>query len=203
MKLFDRYQMSARKIVLKPRVVWEDGKMIGIGNVEKEEWRHIPDCKTFRISSYGNIKQNNEDRKITCYEEKKTKYKKLLCQIQYDNGEKKTAKIAPLVNLVFNGEKPSDKHTTDHIDCDSTNNYYKNLRWSTKSEQSRNQRYRSDRKYVGILQRGQSWRADIWFDGKYIPLGSFSTPEEAGQAYNDALIKYGITDRQPNIIPSR
>ena len=37
------------------------------------------------------------------------------------------------------GSKPSDLHTIDHIDRDTTNNYADNLRWATESEQKLNQ----------------------------------------------------------------
>jgi hypothetical protein len=41
-----------------------------------------------------------------------------------------------LVCTVFNGDKPSNIHTADHIDKNRTNNIYTNLRWLTPQDQS-------------------------------------------------------------------
>jgi len=45
-----------------------------------------------------------------------------------------------LVAAAFLPPKPSERHSIDHIDRDSSNNSVSNLRWATGSEQKRNQR---------------------------------------------------------------
>lgn len=51
---------------------------------------------------------------------------------------KKQRSIHQLVCLTFVGEKPCESYTVDHIDQNKVNNYYKNLRWASRTEQNMN-----------------------------------------------------------------
>jgi HNH endonuclease len=75
----------------------------------------------------------------------------------------------------------------DHIDGDSLNNVFSNLRDVTRKQNSRNmKRAHKDNKtgYLGVhnpRNRGR-YKATIWVDGE-INLGYYNSPEEAHHAY--------------------
>jgi hypothetical protein len=54
----------------------------------------------------------------------------------------------------------------------------------------RNQSPCKGRRFKGVYTRGNKWRARIMVSGKTKYLGTFNTPEEAAQAYNDAIDLY-------------
>lgn len=79
----------------------------------------------------------------------------------------------------------------DHIDGDKANNRLSNLRHATGSENLQNQR-RAHRNStsgflgVSIQRRDGKWLATIKAGAKRLRLGTFSTPEEASDCYQEA-----------------
>lgn len=86
--------------------------------------------------------------------------------------------------LYMTGEWPA---YIDHIDGNSLNNRFANLRLSTHSENMRNQvspRKDNTSGFRGVCRsRNGKWQANITVSGKQRHLGIFSTPEEASDAY--------------------
>jgi hypothetical protein len=79
---------------------------------------------------------------------------------------------------------PECKPCVDHIDRNKLNNAITNLRWATRSENSRN------KESTGLLPKGvcanatrKRFRSFIRHEGKQLYLGTFDTPELAAQAY--------------------
>lgn len=114
-----------------------------------EYWCSLYDNKFDKcmVSNLGRIEYKNirsfgflEDG----YMKKKIKYKRYC--VHY------------LVCIAFHGNPPSDKHTTDHINNESTDNNYENLRWATKSEQACNRK--SVRKVKAVNKDGEIFK--IW-----------------------------------------
>lgn len=92
----------------------------------------------------------------------------------------------------------------DHVDGDRKNNRIENLRHIGSVGNGRN---RSTRPALSGLPRGVSYhkkyreknfRAAVHVGGKQIHLGLFSTAGEAHQAYREAALKLGFTERHIN-----
>ena len=91
----------------------------------------------------------------------------------------------------------------DHKDTNSQNNKIENLRELTNSENGRNTNKRKSRigklatsSYKGVSwdKRTKKWISSIFFNKKNIFLGRFGNEDDAGQAYNDAIRKYGLEE---------
>ena len=91
--------------------------------------------------------------------------------------------------LVTGMEPPEE---IDHRDRDSFNNRWKNLRAATRQEQNRNRGIQSNNKVgiKGVSRKGHRYRATIILSRKQIHLGTFDTPEEAGQVYMEAAKRF-------------
>mgnify|MGYP001561184830 len=102
--------------------------------------------------------------------------------------------IAISMHRLILGLIPNDGKQVDHRDCDGLNNTRANIRFSTQTENLRNQRISSRNKsgFKGVswFKRDKKWKADIRLDGKGIFLGIFATKEEAHQAYCMAATEY-------------
>lgn len=85
------------------------------------------------------------------------------------------------------GEWP--KFDVDHIDGNTRNDAFNNLRDVTTAQNVQNQKFPHKRNktggFLGVSkQKNRSkWRARICTNGKTILLGTFNTPEEANEAY--------------------
>ena len=82
----------------------------------------------------------------------------------------------------------------DHINHDFTDDRIENLRAATRSQNQRNRKganKNSTSKFLGVSldkRNRNTWRANIYVDGKQTFLGNFETEIEAAIAYNNAAI---------------
>ena len=91
----------------------------------------------------------------------------------------------------------------DHINRNKLDNRKCNLRFATVEENNRNRGPRITCKsgYKGVSKKGNKWAAAIRSSlGLVHSLGSFSTPELAAKAYNEAALKYHGAFAYQNII---
>lgn len=91
--------------------------------------------------------------------------------------------------LLMTGDWP--KHTIDHIDRDSTNNKWDNLRDVTQFENNLNKSAYSCNStgYKGVNKKGNRFWARITVGRKTYRLGYHGTPEEAARAYDAKAIE--------------
>ena len=101
-----------------------------------------------------------------------------------NNGKQKKMSIHRLVAIHYI-PNPENKPCVDHIDRDTQNNNLSNLRWATCRENNSN---RTDqREFIGVRKSGDRYRALIEIDGKKKHLGTYTTQEDASDAYKKAL----------------
>lgn len=91
--------------------------------------------------------------------------------------------------LLMTGDWP--KHTIDHIDRDSTNNKWDNLRDVTQFENNLNKSAYSCNStgYKGVNKMGNRFWARITVGRKTYRLGYHDTPEKAARAYDTKAIE--------------
>ena len=99
----------------------------------------------------------------------------------FKNNKRKIFKIHRLIAIYFI-DNPNNYSEIDHIDRDKQNNNLENLRWASRSINSRNRNNRG--KYLkGVFKRNNKFEASIRIDGKLTYLGVFDTELEAHQIY--------------------
>ena len=122
---------------------------------EDEQFRLV---QGFRVSQYGRYKTSRSERIITPMPGKGAVYATVGTNVLF---HRLVAEAWP--DIV--GVQPSEYHNIDHVDQDVTNNNASNLRWSTQSDQLKNQTRKqthetsSVRKMaVDVLCPGHDWK---------------------------------------------
>lgn len=105
--------------------------------MKKERWSPIEGCDgSYEISDYGRVRSGkNSVRRILKQGTDRYGYKTVVLRI---NGISKTFRVHRLVANAFVPKKDGREYI-DHIDTNKSNNHHKNLRWVTKSENSKNE----------------------------------------------------------------
>lgn len=160
------------------------------------EFRVIKGYPNYSISNYGHCLNIKTNRYLKPYHSKKG----YLCVDLYNIDGGKVKKIHQLVGEQYL-DKPSDKHTIDHIDRNKLNNQLSNLRYATNQEQQLNKKpttIMNGKKvscgFRGVYKRGQKYIAQKRFDERNVYIGRYDSSVLAGQAFD----KYIIANNLPN-----
>ena len=109
------------------------------------------------------------------------------------DGNYKNVYVHKLVARYFI-KNPDKKRCIDHIDRDRLNNDYRNLRWATYLENSRNHSKRSDNTsgYIGVCwnKKANKWKVQIKVNGKNIYIGVYDDIEDAKRARAEKVELY-------------
>lgn len=180
---------------------------------EPEVWKSIPDYEgIYEISSWGKVKGLE---RLVGYRRKgflKIVSEKILANHirgtyefvnLYKENKRDPKNVNVLVAMVFLENYDASK-LVNHKDKNKLNNYYKNLECVSPRENvtfSINKKLTSS-KFVGVrvrfFKRKKAITSDIYHNGKTKHLGTFTTEEEAHQAYINALKDYGLTNKYAN-----
>lgn len=138
---------------------------------DPETWKSLEpfEFRAYDISSYGRVR-NNKTLKIIKPSIRESGYHR--SAIINSHGDRSNINVHKYVALSFIGPSPGDEYTVDHIDRDPHNNFYKNLRWATKEQQTNNK---------SAKQKGHGRRVNQYdLDGNFIK--TWNTAQEAGDA---------------------
>lgn len=105
-----------------------------------EEWKNLSfvNCSKYEVSNFGKIRNVQTGKCLTGFlNRKKNPYRQVL--LGNDNKETKALRVCRLVAMAFvDNPDPANKIFVDHIDGDSLNDVYTNLRWVTRKENNNN-----------------------------------------------------------------
>ena len=161
---------------------------INTENLDKnfEKWASIDGYLNYQVSWWGRVLNTKTGRIL-----------KLQGTHGYNhvnlsrNGKAKLHRIHILVAREW-VSNPEGKRCVDHIDGNRANNHYENLRYATHSENSMNQKNRTDGssvyKGVSYQAKAKKWKGTIVLKRKFIHLGFFECEREAAEAYNAAAV---------------
>jgi len=153
-----------------------------------EVWKDIPEYEgLYQVSNLGNVKslkyrksnqikylQSNAKRKSVCL---------------YKNKVPKKTSIAVWMAIAFLNFKPKRYlKVVDHIDNNPTNDKLYNLQVISHMENI-SKDITNKVGYTGVRKNGKKWNAKIDVNNKRIYLGTYETPLEASQAYQQKLNK--------------
>ena len=153
-----------------------------------EIWKDIPGYKgLYKISNLGKVKSLNYRGTNKIYY-LKCNTKRCHAHL-FKNSIPEMRSRAVWMAITFLNFKPSGSvMVVDHIDNDKTNDSLYNLQIITNrkniTKDSTNQNG-----YTGVAINGKKWSAKININYKRIHLGTFNTPKEASEAYQNALKK--------------
>jgi len=166
---------------------------------EGEEWKTVENYPDYMISNFGRVYSY---RKSRGYNGKFLKQNNcggyLNVGLYGDNNKMNTVLVHLLVANSF-VPKIEGKELVNHIDGDKSNAHYLNLEWVDNRENLSHAFLTKNvaSKYTGVHLRKDlnKWIAAIRINKKLKHLGVFLNEEDAAQAYKDALIEYGLTNK--------
>ena len=175
---------------------------ITTGNLatNREQWASIDGYLNYEISWWGRVRNTTTGRILKGGTISSGYSAVILCK----EGKRKNHSVHVLVASEWVGN-PDGKRCVDHMDNDKTNNNWKNLRWATSSENSRNMRKHWDGsssfKGVSWDKRAGKWRTQILVNRKVKTLGRYLSEREAADVYNAAAIEhYGVFAKLNDLI---
>jgi hypothetical protein len=157
-----------------------------------EIWKAIPGYEgRYQVSDWGNVRSLNYYGNTGRIQNLKPSLSKqgYLQVSLYLNGKMKTFRVHVLVAMAFLKHIP-DRHNkiVDHIqEGNKLNNSLKNLQITTARINTTKYRVRDLPTGVCFCKKNKKYNSHINIKKKLVYLGSFLTPEEASQAYQNKL----------------
>jgi len=114
-------------------IQWSEIRSTDMDDLPGEVWKTHIDFLSIEISNMGRIYIKNVSKPYKWYGSPTDMDYRTVCV------NRRAYQVNVLVCLTFHGPRPSENHTSDHINRDPSDNRAENLRWADKSEQARNQ----------------------------------------------------------------
>ena len=158
----------------------------------REYWRAVSVFTNYEISSVGRVRNSKTGRILKSFD---NGFGYLMSKL-YKDGKGNTIAIHKLVAAAF-VDNPEGKQCVDHIDSNTKNNNWENLRPATHSENNRNRSKRANATsiYYGVswVKKSKKWTAQISINRTVVNLGCFIDEKEAAAVFNAAAIEhYGV-----------
>jgi hypothetical protein len=161
----------------------------------KELWKDIPGYETlYQASNLGQVKSlDRKNRRgynikgVILGKGNKGYNTVSLCR----GLNKKIYNTHQIIAITFLNHTPcGHRVVVDHIDGDKHNNKISNLQLISQRENSSKDKKGGSSKYIGVHwhKYSNSWTSQIRINGKIKSLGYFEDEDDAGQAYQKALI---------------
>lgn len=150
-----------------------------------EEWRVVCDHKDYSISNRGNVMSNRTGQTLI-HHPLSLADKHRIVRL-YTGGKPKAILVHRLVAIAFLPPPSGSRTMVDHADCDPSNNCAENLRWATRTENSRNSRKHTKQassQYKGVSRHKNKWSATICLNGKKKYLGVYVNEKDAADVYD-------------------
>lgn len=184
----------------------ETGKLI------QEIWRTINGYEGYyEISNYGRVKSLS---RLIIMDSKRKRFQQdrilthNICNTDYPrvtltkNGKGIQFHIHCLVANAFI-PNPNRLGDVNHKDSDRLNPIVNNLEWTSRRENVThgwlNRKKASVFPGVQFLKNRGQWKSIIWLNGKGKYLGQFKTEKEASDAYQQAVVDYGVVNKYAKV----
>lgn len=156
--------------------------------LQAEEWKPIDVWDGYYISNFGNVKRRRRGVKDQFIMIKGSVTNRGYKYIQQRQDDKRINHLVHRLVAKAFIENADNKECVDHIDNNSLNNHYLNLRWCHHFENCKNQKQKVEGKKNGVRieKKTQRWIAEIRINNKSKFLGYFDTYDEARNARENA-----------------
>jgi hypothetical protein len=162
---------------------------VNISNLDTtlEHWASIDGYLNYQVSWFGRVLNTKTGRILKAGRSSNSYLTVVLCK----EGKRTSYSVHVLVAREW-VPNPNNKRCVDHADGDRSNNHHENLRYATHSENSRNQKTRTNKSsiYKGVFldKRRNKLMARVDVNSKKVFLGYFTDEREAAEAYNAAAV---------------
>lgn len=174
---------------------------------QNEIWKDVPGFSgSYQVSNFGRIKSfpklKKSRRGVAAYLTKEkirtfnNKKHYPIVDLYHENGKCEYIALHRLVAKCFI-PNPNNLPFVNHKDTVKTNNHVDNLEWISHRENVSHGNLSRSSKPIGASWKPsiKRWVATIMLNKKQKYLGSFLTQEDAGKAYQMALIKFNVTNK--------
>jgi len=156
-----------------------------------ETWKDIPDYKgIYQVSNLGRIR-SLKFNKVKYLKRRLNLNGRYSVNLYKQKRMISNNRVSVLVARAFLGHKPCGyKLVVDHIDNNKLNDKLYNIQVITSRENLSKDKKGGTSKYTGVCwsKERNKWVARIRINGKKKHLGLFSSEDDAGKAYQDALL---------------
>ena len=153
-------------------------------------WAAIPGFEKYEVSTCGRVRSLNYMRSGKAKEMRARINRNYLALKLSKNGAVKVFYVHQLVAMAFLGHVPNGNSLeVDHIDNNKFNNRLENLQiLTTRANITKSTAQKRDLPTGVTYDKTRNlFRSRIGVNGKQLFLGRFTTPEEASEAYQEAL----------------